>query len=257
MLENFKLNRIARRLKRCKVVPKTNAQLRNEMLVCKGKVMKPLDYIEYVAKQFPPVAVNDVPIDYVKRMRELYYRNGLKGLNLYVDYVRLRTKIEKEKANKAFRSKAKTKSSALSLNNTNLLLVLLLSVTFINGAGIPASSIGSIKPMDGQIVRFDGYRSPALKVTDTSIGPVFKKQITMVQLGDRGNLIMVAKPHIGGEEWLLRIKSILKLVQNVDEKAMSKQDIYYAIDVVNDMLPDESTADKLCDIMKEEKSKAL
>lgn len=58
----------------------------------------------------------------------------------------------------------------MGLSNSIILLVLLLSVTLIKGANT-AHSIGTIKPMDGQIVRFDGYRSPALRVTDTSIGP--------------------------------------------------------------------------------------
>lgn len=254
MFEQFRLNRIARRLKRCKVVPKSNAQLRSEKVVVNGKVMKPLDYIDYVVKQFPRITIDNKPIDFTKRARDIYYKNGLKGLNLYVDYIRLRANIEKMRFIKAKKKQLReTAKSKLNLNNVNLLLGLFLSVTF-NIAGVnPAKSIGTIKPMDGQVVRLDGYRSPAMKVTDTSIGPVFNNYYTMLQLGERGNLIMVAKPHIGGEEWLLRIKAILHLVQNVDEKSVNKQDIYYAIDVVTDMLPSVEIANKTIELIKEEK----
>lgn len=105
MFEQFRLNRIARRLKRCKIVKKSNAQLRNAKLEVNGKVVKPLDYIAETAKKLPPIAVNGKPIDYVKRMREIYYRNGLKGLNLYVEYIKLRTYVEKKKRVELLNSK--------------------------------------------------------------------------------------------------------------------------------------------------------
>lgn len=58
-----------------------------------------------------------------------------------------------------------------------------------------------------------------------------------------------------GEEWLMKISSILRVVQNQDAKRINHQDIYYALDVVKDMLPDEKTANKMFDVIKEEKFK--
>ena len=97
MFENFILNRLARRLKRCQVTTLSNGQLRNRTFTVQGKDMKPLHYIDFVAKQFPIIAVNGKFIEHRSRMREVYYKNGLKGLNLYIDYVRLRTRMEMKK----------------------------------------------------------------------------------------------------------------------------------------------------------------
>lgn len=75
----------------------TNAQLREVKVVADGKVMKVLDYIDLTAKKMPTISVNGKFIDMKKRMKELYYKYGLIGLNLYVNYIRLRTEIEIKK----------------------------------------------------------------------------------------------------------------------------------------------------------------
>ena len=97
MFDQFRLNRLARRLKKCEVTPLSRPKLREQKVVADGKVMKPLDYIDWVAKQLPLIEVNGKAIDYVARMRQIFYKNGLKGLNLYVSYMRLRVRVEIEK----------------------------------------------------------------------------------------------------------------------------------------------------------------
>lgn len=101
MIKELKLILIARRLRRLKVTAESNAQLREQKVVSDGQVMKVLDYIEKTAEKMPKIKVNDKPIDTERRMKELYYKHGLKGLNLYVDYIRLRTAIELKKQKKA------------------------------------------------------------------------------------------------------------------------------------------------------------
>lgn len=94
MFEKFRLNRLARRLKKCKVTPLSRPQLRNVKVSAAGKTFKALDYINHVAAMLPLITVNGQAVDTRARMREIYYRNGLKGLNLYVSYIRLRLSIE-------------------------------------------------------------------------------------------------------------------------------------------------------------------
>lgn len=100
MIKGLKLMVIAQRLKRLKVTAQSNAQLRELKVVSNGQVMKVLDYIEKTAEKMPKIEVNGKPIDVERRMKELYYKHGLKGLNLYVDYIRLRTAIELKKRKK-------------------------------------------------------------------------------------------------------------------------------------------------------------
>lgn len=100
MIKGLKLMVIAQRLNRLKVTAQSNAQLRELKVVSDGQVMKVLDYIEKTAEKMPKIKVDGKPIDTERRMKELYYKYGLKGLNLYVDYIRLRTAIELKKQKK-------------------------------------------------------------------------------------------------------------------------------------------------------------
>jgi hypothetical protein len=59
--------------------------------------MRPTEYIDFVATQLPVSEVDGNKIDTVKRMRELFYRHGLPGLDLYVRYMKLRTVVEMKK----------------------------------------------------------------------------------------------------------------------------------------------------------------
>lgn len=101
MIKELKLILIARRLKRLKVTTECNAELRKQKVVSNSQVMKVLDYIEKTAEKMPKIEVNGKKIDTRRRMKELYYKHGLKGVNLYVDYIRIRTAVELKKQNKA------------------------------------------------------------------------------------------------------------------------------------------------------------
>ena len=100
MFAQFRLNLLARRLRKCPVTPLSRPQLRDIKVMAAGKPLKALDYIDHVAQMLPLITVNKLAVDTRARMREIYYRHGLKGLNLYVSYVRLRLKIEMKKKSK-------------------------------------------------------------------------------------------------------------------------------------------------------------
>jgi len=63
----------------------------------------------------------------------------------------------------------------------------------------------------------------------------------MVTINDEGRLMVTSNP-ADGSEWLLRMRSIIRLVQCVDEQRMCKDEIYHALSVVEDMLPEEDEA---------------
>lgn len=66
----------------------------------------------------------------------------------------------------------------------------------------------------------------------------------MIQVNEGGEGVIVTSIR-NGEDWLVRMRSIIRLVQCVDESLMSKDDIYNALAVVEDMLPDEDQAIKM------------
>lgn len=84
-------------MRRCKVTSESRPALRAKKVTANGKVMPVMEYIDYVAKLMPPVAVNGKPINPAKRMREVYYQKGLKGLNLYIEYYKIRLSVELKK----------------------------------------------------------------------------------------------------------------------------------------------------------------
>lgn len=100
MIKELRLILIARRLKGLKVTSKCNAELRKQKVISSGKVTKVLDYIHETAGKMPKIQVNSKTIDTERRMKEIYYKHGLKGLNLYISYIRLRTQVELKKQQK-------------------------------------------------------------------------------------------------------------------------------------------------------------
>ena len=101
MFEKLKLRRLAKKLEKCKVTPLSRPVLRDQKIILpNGEILRALEYIDHVAKQLPQIKVNGVVIDTTKRMREIYYKNDLKGLNYYVSYLKLRLKIEISKNRK-------------------------------------------------------------------------------------------------------------------------------------------------------------
>jgi len=97
MLKEFMLRRLARKLGRCKVTKLSRPVLRDAQFVVNGKPLRALDYIDHVAAMLPVIKVNGEPINFKARMREVYYRNGQPGLNIYVKYVKLRVAVEMKK----------------------------------------------------------------------------------------------------------------------------------------------------------------
>lgn len=97
MLTNLRLLLIYRKMRRCKVTSESRPALRAKKVTANGKVMPVMEYIDYVAKILPPVTVNGKQIMPAKRMREVYYQKGLKGLNLYINYYKIRLSVELKK----------------------------------------------------------------------------------------------------------------------------------------------------------------
>jgi hypothetical protein len=84
-------------MRRCKVTGESRQALRAKKVTANGRVMPVMEYIDNVAKIMPPVAVNGKPINPAKRMRDVYYQKGLKGLNLYIKYYKIRLSVEMSK----------------------------------------------------------------------------------------------------------------------------------------------------------------
>ena len=59
---------------------------------------------------------------------------------------------------------------------------------------------------------------------------------------DDGRFIVEFPPHFGGEEWLNRVRGIINLVKNVDQDFLYKEDVYHALSMLEDLMPDEDSA---------------
>lgn len=68
--------------------------LRAKKVYVEGQKKSPMRYIDECAVKMPVILAGDEPINHVARMRKLYLTFGLKGLNVYVDYVNIRTRYE-------------------------------------------------------------------------------------------------------------------------------------------------------------------
>lgn len=62
----------------------------------------------------------------------------------------------------------------------------------------------------------------------------------MITINENGKMVIVTE--FTGEDWLIRMRSIIRLVQSSDKQMMSKDDIYNALALVEDMLPNEEQA---------------
>lgn len=99
MFDKLRLLLLARRLKKCRVTTLSNGQLRAQKVFSDGVVMSPLDFIDKTAQKLPKIRVSGKDVDYEKRMKDLFYKHGLTAVNLYISYIKLRTKIEIKKKN--------------------------------------------------------------------------------------------------------------------------------------------------------------
>lgn len=57
-----------------------------------------------------------------------------------------------------------------------------------------------------------------------------------------GRFIVEFPPHFGGEEWLNRVRGMINLVKNVDQDFLYKEDVYHALSMLEDLMPDEDSA---------------
>ncbi len=64
----------------------------------------------------------------------------------------------------------------------------------------------------------------------------------MIAVGDNGRFVVEFPPHFGGEEWLNRVRGLVNLVMNVDHDLLNKEDVYHAMSMIEDLLPDEDSA---------------
>lgn len=59
---------------------------------------------------------------------------------------------------------------------------------------------------------------------------------------DDGRFIVEFPPHFTGEDWLNRVRGLISLVKNVDEALLYKEDIFFALSMLEDLMPDEDSA---------------
>lgn len=64
----------------------------------------------------------------------------------------------------------------------------------------------------------------------------------MINIADDGRFVVEFPAHFGGEEWLNRVRGLVNLVMNVDEDFLNKEDVYHAMSMIEDLLPDEDSA---------------
>lgn len=59
---------------------------------------------------------------------------------------------------------------------------------------------------------------------------------------DDGRFVVEFPPHFTGEDWLNRVRGIINLVKNVDQQMLYKEDVYHALSMLEDLMPDEDSA---------------
>lgn len=70
---------------------------------------------------------------------------------------------------------------------------------------------------------------------------------------DDGRYILEFGPHFTGEDWLNRVRGLVNLIKNVDKDFLYKDDIYHALSMLEDLLPDEDSAIEMFKAMGIEK----
>jgi len=59
---------------------------------------------------------------------------------------------------------------------------------------------------------------------------------------DDGRFVVEFPPHFTGEDWLNRVRGLISLVKNVDQDFLYKEDVYHALTMLEDLMPDEDSA---------------
>ena len=66
----------------------------------------------------------------------------------------------------------------------------------------------------------------------------------MIKIGENGELL-ISSTRMDGEEWLMRVRSIIRLIQGVNEETVNPEVIYHALSLLEDMMPDEESAKQM------------
>ena len=66
----------------------------------------------------------------------------------------------------------------------------------------------------------------------------------MLKIDNKGVIVQTSTYH-SLEDWLVRVRGMVRTAQGANEDLVSKEDIYYALAAIDDMLPDEDTANEL------------
>jgi len=64
----------------------------------------------------------------------------------------------------------------------------------------------------------------------------------MITVANDGRFVVEFGPHFTGEDWLNRVRGLVNLVKNVDKDFLYKDDVYHALSMLEDILPDEESA---------------
>lgn len=74
----------------------------------------------------------------------------------------------------------------------------------------------------------------------------------MLKIDNKGVIVQTATFH-NLEDWLVRIRGMVRTAQGANEDLVSKEDVYYALAAIDDMLPDEDTANDIWNAYKKAK----
>ena len=64
----------------------------------------------------------------------------------------------------------------------------------------------------------------------------------MITVASDGRFVVEFGPHFTGEDWLNRVRGLVNLLKNVHEDFLYKEDVYQALCMLEDMLPDDDSA---------------
>ncbi len=66
----------------------------------------------------------------------------------------------------------------------------------------------------------------------------------MIALDTDGMIVIKPDNMLTGEEWLLRTRALMTLIQHAPRDVVADDDIYHAMAMLKDMMPDSNTADR-------------
>jgi hypothetical protein len=66
----------------------------------------------------------------------------------------------------------------------------------------------------------------------------------MIALDTNGMIVIKPDNMLTGEDWLLRVRALMTLIQHANRDVVDDADIYHATAVLKDMMPDSDIADR-------------